>query len=193
MNRSPTHRMAWRAAAGAACALGLVLLAGCEARIGKDEAETGQETGQEKAGADWKEGAASPAAGKAEEGRFSINAPGFDLKLNLPDQISANTRDDSGLLPPGARLNGLHIEAERREQGGSGVELRFTADEPPERLAAWYQDAARTDFSVTGTAREGASHVLTGTQAEDGDPFRVVLSPRSGGGTDGRLSLSDRS
>jgi hypothetical protein len=177
----------------------LLLLGACEVDIGKDEAASDEAARNgagegNAAGADWQDGggAANPAAGKAEEGRFSINAPGFDLKFNLPGQISANARDESGLLYPGARLNGLHIEAETREAGRSGVELRFTSGDPPERIASWYQDAARTEFSITSAGREGASHVLAGTQKEDGDSFRVVLSPRSGGGTDGRLSIADR-
>jgi hypothetical protein len=34
--------------------------------------------------------------------------------------------------------------------------------------------------------------VLSGTERADGDPFELRLSPGRGGGTDGRLMLTDR-
>ena len=83
----------------------LALLAACEARIGKDE--------QPGAAAEGNQSAAVSAEGKAEEGQFSIKAPGLDLKLNIPDAIQqrATIDSDSEILYPGATLAGMHVEA----------------------------------------------------------------------------------
>jgi hypothetical protein len=166
---------------------GLALLAACDAKIGKDEGESQGAT----------EGAGPAAEGKAEEGRLSIKGPGFDLKIAIPKGAAdrAEVDSDSGLLYPGAALSGMHIEAGGSHASGkkkSGVELRFTSADTPDKLVAWYRDPARAgDFSVSSAAREGPSFVISGNQKSDGDGFKVRLSPGNGGGTEGRLTLNE--
>lgn len=167
---------------------GLTLLGACEAKIGKDdEAPKG---GAETAGA--------AAEGKAEDGRFSIKGPGFDMKIAIPKGVAdqAEVDSDSGLLYPGASLSGMHIEAggsAAPAKKNSGVELRFTSADAPDKVAGWYRDPARAgDFSVASARREGASVVIAGTQKSDGDGFKLRLSPGAAGGTEGRLTLSER-
>lgn len=45
------------------------------------------------------------AAGKAEDGQLSVSAPGFEMKLDIPDGIRsrAGIDDENGLIYPGAR------------------------------------------------------------------------------------------
>lgn len=167
----------------------IALLAGCEAKIGKD-ADQGA--------------AAAPAnqtqvsaEGKAEAGQFSIKAPGLDLKLDIPDALQkrAAIDSDSEILYPGATLAGMHVEA-GSEKGGrneSAVELRFTAGDAPAKVADWYRDPARkSGFAVTSVKQQGAGYVIAGTETGDGDPFTVHLDAALGGGTEGRLILRDR-
>ena len=166
-------------------ALGAIaLLAACEARIGND-----------KAGGDTAATETSVKAG-AEEGQLSIDAPGFEMTLDIPDALAerADLDSDSGILYPGATLSGMHVEARDRGAGGTSlVELRFTSTDAPAAIAAWYRDPARAaDFAVTSASGAGGSFAIAGTQKEDGDPFELSLSPRAGGGTDGRLRLRDR-
>ncbi len=158
----------------------MILLAACEARIGKEEDAPSQTE--------------SVGNGQAEEGELSIDTPGFQMKLNIPKAISdrAEVDSDSGLLYPGATVSGIHVEG-RGKASDSRVELRFNSKDDPARIAAWYRDPARaSEFTITSASRNGDVVNLSGTEKEDGDPFDLTLGPRGGGGTDGRLRLRDR-
>lgn len=166
----------------------LMLLAAC--------GEKGAQTAAEPAAAEAADAAEAPAAGKAEEGRFSIKGPGFDMQVNIPEGL-ANRGSASGendLLYPGAAVSGMHIEARPKNGAGpnSGVELRFTTGDPFDKVADWYRDPARASgFRVTSATREGDALLLSGTQKGGSDLFSLRLSPGRGGGTEGRLTLSD--
>jgi hypothetical protein len=164
------------------------LLAGCEARIGKEDppAEAAA-TGNSAGGA---------GEGEAEDGRLSIDTPGLQMKLDIPSGLAGRAQfdSDSGVLYPGAALSGMHVEARDGRQGGrSMVELRFTSPDDVAKIAAWYRDPARAaDFTVGQASKSGAAVILTGTEKKDGDPFDLSLTPRAGGGTEGRLRLRDK-
>jgi hypothetical protein len=166
---------------------GIALLSACEGRVGQ-----AKETGGAKAGGTV---AASSASGKSEEGKLSIKAPGFDMKIDIPKGLADRADTDSELIYPGAALGGMHIEAGSGAAGkrNSGVELRFTSREPIDKVAAWYRDPARAGgFSTASERRDGEALVISGTQKSDGDPFNLRLSPAAAGGTEGRLTLTDR-
>ena len=173
-----------------ACAA-LALLGACEMKTGKDEEQAEARSGVQAEAID------APAAGKAEEGRFSIKGPGFDMKINIPDEMArqASSDGDNDMLYPNASISGMHVEAHQGEgaQRKSGVEIRFTSTDAPDRVAAWYRDPARAPgFAVRSATKEDDAIVISGSEKGDGDPFTVRLSPSGGGGTDGRLTLSDR-
>lgn len=155
-----------------------LILTACEARIGNDAA---QSTGS--------------AEGRSEEGQVSISTNGFEMKINIPEGLrrEAEIRDAGGIIYPGSRMSGLHVEG--GERGGNGrdeVEIRFTSADAPETLERWYRDPARAaDFTTGQAAREGDAFVISGTRREDGGAFRIRLTPRDGGGTDGRAVLTD--
>lgn len=169
-----------------ACAL--ALLSACEANVRKDGKD---ET------ADGAAKAAAAAEGKAKEGQFSIKTPGFDMKIDIPAGVTSHGDSDSDMLYPGSKLSGMHIEGSKTGAGGkgnAGIELRFTSADPADKVAEWYRDPARASgFSVSGIRRDGPAFLITGSEKGDGDPFTLRLSPASGGGTEGRLTLSDRS
>jgi hypothetical protein len=165
-------------------AIALVLTA-CEARFGNAQ-EAANESGN------------VSAEGKAKEGELSIHTPGFDMKINIPEgmrhEITSDDHDD--LLYPGATFGGIHVEgghdnAHGRSQGQ--VELAYATGDAPDLVARWYQDPARgPDFTVATTNRQGPAIVIAGTRKHDDGDFRVTLTPRAGGGTDGRVLLTDR-
>lgn len=165
----------------------LALLAACDQRSDGKSGDVPREAPAK---------AEAPGAGKAEDGRFSIKGPGFDLKVNIPDGL-ANRGSDSGendLLYPGAAVSGMHIEAQEKSGNGpnSGVELRFTTPDAPEKVAAWYRDPGRASgFTVSSATQDGNALLIAGQQKNGKDPFMLRLTPRSGRGTDGRLTLSD--
>ncbi|HEV2866083.1 MAG TPA: hypothetical protein VGX37_06175 [Allosphingosinicella sp.] len=171
MLRMPT--LAW--------ALAVVLLAGCDARFGNDAAPVADN---------------ATAAGRAEEGRLTVEAPGLNLSINIPESVRANARvDEDGLLYPGASLAGMHVQgrpgAEAHGHDEGEVELRFTTADPPQRVVAWYRDPARNDqLTVQSARRQGSAFVLSGTGRDEGR-FTVTLTPGAGGGTEGRLLLSN--
>ena len=140
---------------------------------------------------------AMSAENKAEEGQVSINAPGVQMKINIPEGIrhEASIRDDGGLIYPGSTMSGMHIEGGREgEQGRSEgeLELRFGTADGPDIVARWYQDPARAgDFTIASAGRDGAAYVFAGARKDGDGRFRVRLAPRQGGGTDGRVLLSD--
>ena len=163
-------------------AVAALALAGCEARLGNHaEPETNRTGG---------------AGGKAEEGRLSVHAPGFDLKINIPEGIrrEADMEGDSDIIYPNSRFSGMHVEGGRDDSRSDGeVELAFTSVDAPELVARWYQDPARAaDFTVAATSRDGPAFVIAGTTTGNDGNFSVRLSPRAGGGTEGRVVLSDR-
>jgi hypothetical protein len=73
------------------------------------------------------------------------------------------------------------------------VELRFASSDAPQAIADWYRDPARAEtITIAAVKEEAGSIVVDGTEKDDGDPFTVRLGAGQGGGTDGRLVLSDR-
>lgn len=166
----------------------LALLTACEAKVGKDEGEAAK---ADRAG----EAVADAAAGN---GQFSIDAPGFAMKFDIPEGLAerATVDSDDGILYPGASISGLHIQANKRGEAGAEqdkVELNFTSKDSLETVVAWYRDPARAeDIAIGSFAPEGDGFVITGTQKDDGDPFTIRLAPGSGGGTNGQVNISDK-
>lgn len=166
------------AATGAALAL-----AACQARIGNDVEPSGN----------------GSAENKAQEGQVSINAPGVQMRINIPEGLrhQAAIHDDSGLVYPGSTMSGMDVEGARdakqgQNQSDGEVELRFASTDAPEAVARWYRDPARgRAFTLASSGREGAAYVFAGTKRDGGGRFRVRLAPRQGGGTDGRVLLTD--
>lgn len=173
-----------RAYLNAALAAG-ALLGACEAKMDPDEADNGAAE------------ANVSAEGKAEEGKISVKAPGFDLKFTLPKGMvgEARAERDSKLLYPGAVLRGMAIAAgqDTGKGGDSEVEIGFSTPDPLDKVAAWYRDPARAEgFRLERAAREGDGWMVTGVQKRDDHRFKLRLSPRAGGGTDGRLMVRHR-
>ena len=156
-----------------------LLLAACEAKIGESAGNAADENGQ------------VSAEGKAEEGKVAIKAPGLELSLSIPKEMTGQADHEGRLLYPGAAVSGVYVAG---GSGGDGeVELRFRTDAEPEAVAAWYQDPARArDFTLSSSGREGNAFVAAGEEKKDKQSFRLRLVPREGGGTDGRLAIRDR-
>ncbi|HYW17285.1 MAG TPA: hypothetical protein VE891_14180 [Allosphingosinicella sp.] len=137
------------------------------------------------------------AEGKSEEGKISLKMPGVDMTLSLPKGVADQARSerDSKLLYPGATLRGMAIAAgpDSEKSGDSEVEIRFSTPDPLDQVAAWYRDPARSDgFQLRRSAREGDSWLVDGVQKRDDHRFKLRLSPRPSGGTNGQLTVRHR-
>ena len=161
-----------------------MLAAACDARIGNDAPPVE---------------ANASAAGKAEEGRLTVSAPGFNLSVAIPEELADNARADSDeeLIYPGSRIGGIHVQGgadgAEGDRGGE-VELRFSTGDPADRVVAWYRDPARGEhFTIASAAPEGEGFRLSGTGRGEGGNFTLRLAPAAAGGTEGRLVISDSS
>jgi hypothetical protein len=137
------------------------------------------------------------AEGKSEEGKISLKMPGVDMTLSLPKGVAdeARAERDSKLLYPGSTLRGMAIAAgpDSDKSGDSEVEIRFSTPDPLDKVAAWYRDPARADgFQLERAAKDGDSWLVTGVQKRDEHRFKLRLSPRSGEGTNGQLTVRHR-
>jgi hypothetical protein len=131
------------------------------------------------------------AEGKAEEGKISVKAPGFDLAFTLPKEMTGEAKvdRDSKVFYPGATISGMAIAA-GAGGGDSEVELRFATADPIDKVVAWYRDPARAaGYRLDSAGKQGDQWVFTGTQKRDNHPFKVRLTERAGGGTDGRVTV----
>jgi hypothetical protein len=161
---------------------GALLLCACEGKAGRDQAGNAVEE-------------QVSAEGKAEEGKVSIKAPGFDLKFTLPKGMAdeARAERDSKLLYPGSVLRGMAIVAGPGDGKGSEVEIGFSTPKSVDEVAAWYRHPDRKEgFRLERAAKEGDGWTVTGVQRRDKHRFKLRLGPRSGGGTDGRLTVRHR-
>ena len=134
------------------------------------------------------------AEGKAEEGTVALDAPGLNFKIRIPLD-RARTDSQSKLLYPGSTITGIYIAAQPDSKTGSDgeVELRFASPDSPEKIAAWYRDRSRgQELILSSDTRDAAAYLLAGTEKENGDGFKLRLEPKAGG-TDGRLTVRDKS
>lgn len=161
---------------GLALLWALALLGGCH--DGGDKASSAPE--------------AATNSATVEDGEFSLKGPGFDVKLDLGDNLlsGANLKVDAenGILYPGSKLTALRVGVD----GRPGAEMRFRSGDAPDKVIAWYRDAARkADFTLRSATRSGAGWELAGIASDGDDPFALSLNPADGGGTDGRLTVHD--
>jgi hypothetical protein len=138
------------------------------------------------------------AEGKAEEGKISLKGPGVDLTFEVPKGLRGGPKADrnNNIFYPESTIGGAAIvggQGDGRKQAESEAEFRFSTPDPVDKVLAWYRDPARAkDLKVVSVTRQGADILVAGTQAGKVDSFKLRLSPRPGGGTDGRLTIHHR-
>lgn len=169
----------------AVLAIPLILLAGCEFRIGKEK--------DDKDAASVQVGADGNVAISAEEGGegLSIKVPGFEGKMNIPGiELGGDNMDIDGIkLYPGTTLHGINV-TDRQGPDNGLVDMRFTSPAAPDKLAAYYAAAAReNDFTAIKVANAGGGATLTAINP-DGDPMTISMSPDKAG-SEGRILIRD--
>jgi len=157
----------------------VLLLAACDVKVGEDAGNVSEN---------------ATAAGRAEEGRLTIEAPGFNMSMKIPKSARADAKiKDDKIIYPGSDFGGIHVQGkpEGAEHEGE-VELRFTTADPVERVVAWYRDPGRSgELTIASAAQQGEAFVMSGTAGDEKKPFSLRIGPRAGGGTEARLLLKD--
>lgn len=165
-------------------AIPLVLLAGCEFKVGKDDG--GKDAASVQVGGD------GNVAISADEGEgISIKVPGFEGRMNIPGiELGGDSIDIDGIkLYPGSTFDGLNV-ADGKGAGNGVVDIRFSSPAAPDKVAVYYAAAARDNgFSAIKVGNAADVTTLTATNP-DGDPMTITMKPGKAG-TIGRILIMD--
>jgi len=166
-------------------AAALASVGGCKGRDKNDDVSITANIGEDAA-------APSGSQNGSEDGKVSINVPGFQMKVSIPKAArDATVSGSSDILYPGSSVSGVNVQAKADEEGGKGtVQLRFASPVAPDKLAAWYRDRARApQIEVTSVTSSGTGFVVNGTK-KDGDAHFTIKFDPSGTGSGGELTIT---
>ena len=162
----------------------LVLLTACEMKVGKDAGD--KDSASLKVGED---GNVAITAKDGDDG-VSVSLPSFDAKVKVPGiELGGDNMDIDGMkLYPGSKLSGINV-TDQKGEGNSRVEMRFTSPATPDKVAAYYANAARDeDFSNINVANADGRATLTAKKS-DGDDLTITMEPAAGGTTRGQILI----
>lgn len=125
-----------------------------------------------------------------DEGGASLDAPGLDADVKLPG-LSLGTDDidiDGMRLYPGSKIASVNMAADEKSDRGE-VTIAFESPDPPAKLLAYYERAARdAGFTIGRPTPDKAETLLSGTK---GDEKSFLLALRAAGaGTSGSIVVS---
>lgn len=140
----------------------LTLLAGCgssdEGKIRTEDGDVGYTVIED--------GGSSDVRLSSPNGEASV-ASGEDLTPDLPAGLA---------VYPGAKVTSV-TNVGIAAKGGAIVSME--SSDSPEKLVAWYRaQAERAGFTIAGSAKAGALHMLSG-KADDGREFALTASRRN--------------
>jgi len=163
----------------------LVLLAACEMKAGDGEAG-GNDTAAISIGED---GNVAITANEGAES-VSVSVPGFDGKVKIPGlRLGGDTIEIAGMkLFPGSEVKGINV-TDQKGAGNSRVEMRFISPGTPEKVAAYYAEAARgADFSDIDVSNRDGVAMFTAKKS-DGDDIMIAMTPAAGGTAAGQIVI----
>lgn len=126
--------------------------------------------------------------------KLAIQTPGFSAQLNMPGlPFAPDKMDIDGMrIAAGTRMSGMRVLADDRPGAESGtVRMRFTSDQPPAALAAWYKgEAAKAGYRV-GEDKGPAGFTATKTEGAKQTRFALDLHAQ-GAGSAGSVAITGR-
>ena len=161
-----------------------VLLAGCEMKIGKDDAKDGNRASVSVG----EDGNVQISAADGAKG-VSIDVPGFSAKVNVPGlELGGDNMDIDGMkLYPGTKLSTVNVNG--GDESGV-VDMKFASPGSPAAIADYYVNAAKeNDFTDVASRKDGANMVVT-AKKPDGDLVTIALAP-AGTGSNGQIKITD--
>lgn len=169
-------------------AVPMLLLAGCELKVGKDDKPSeGTEEASVSIAAD---GNVAISASDGSDG-VAVNVPGFEGRVKIPGmKLGGDDMDINGMNPyPGSSFSSINITDPKGPANGR-VAMRFTAPAAPDKVASHFAAQARANgFTGVAVASKGGTATLT-AQNDDGDPVTITMAPGPGG-TAGTILIRD--
>ncbi|MBR0553250.1 hypothetical protein [Stakelama marina] len=125
-----------------------------------------------------------------ENGRVSFKLPGFEGSIKLPKfRLDADNFDLNGVkLYPGTKITAFNVDANSGD-GGNGpdrVHVRFDSPASPQVVHDWL----KPKLIDAGYSLEDSGAGLSG-KTDDGDNFRLELSPTGQDRTAGVITIED--
>ena len=163
------------------CTLPLAALAACHADVNVSDSDNSQDGDNVHiAMADNKDGGSG----------VSVNVPGFDAKVSLPNINLAGHMDLDGIkLAPNSHVSGLNVDAQGNDKGGNGqgvVRMNFTNTDSSTTVLDHYArsaaDAGYGDIARTGTSLSAR---------KDDKTFAVEIGP-DGQGSKGTITITGK-
>ena len=116
-----------------------------------------------------------------EGGDLSVNLPGFDANVRLPDALMTSGKFDiDGVtLFPGSKISNVKIGS-----GETPLTMTFDAPAEPAKVVAWFQER----FTAKSVKVAATGNVLSGT-TNDGETFSIALMPAAGGRSTGSIEI----
>lgn len=173
-------------------ALPMLLLAGCEVKVGDDAKGASNASAGDAASMSIDAGGNVAMAAGEGESALSLSIPGMDAKIKIPGiELGGENMDIDGMkLYPGSKVTGINVTD--KDKGNGRVEIRFMSPAAPDVVSRYYADAAgQADFTGVKLANNGAISTITAVNGE-GDPMTITLQP-GGKGTQGAIVMTDRS
>jgi len=158
----------------------LLLLGACEVKVG-DKDKTAA-AGTDGASVSIDAGGNVAIAAKDGADGMSISVPGFEGKMKIPGlELGGDNMDIDGMkLYPGTKLSGINV-TDRSTEGNGVVHMRFTSPAAPDKVSAYYADAARNaDFTNIVVNKANGAVKLTANKT-DGDALTITMNPAQGG------------
>lgn len=169
-------------------AVPMLLLAGCELKVGKDDKDRdGSEEASVSIGAD---GNVAISANEGSDG-VAVKLPGFEGRVKIPGmKIGGDDMDINGMKPyPGSTFSSINVTDPKGPANGR-VAMRFTAPAAPDKVAGHFAAQARDNgFTGVAVASKGGTATLT-AQNDEGDPVTITMAPGPGG-TAGTILIRD--
>ena len=124
----------------------------------------------------------------SEKGKFSIKSEGFNLDLDIPSiALSGSDVNIDGLgLYPGAKIDGLAIDAETGQDKENLVKISFEAPDDAKQVVNWYATKMRQKDYRFKRLDDG----LSGTNA-DGEHVEIKAMDTAEGGSRGKITIRD--
>jgi len=130
----------------------------------------------------------STSSSSSKNGKFSLNADGFNLDIDIPQSFIKKSKSNDGLYP-GSEIRNVNVNTHSNNDNGKSYEraevrLEFTAPDNSNKVANWFVKKFKEEG---GTAKRNGNTVSG--QTDEGKDYNLTLNP-NGNRTNGVLHIT---